>query len=186
MVQSRKAIGDRTTTLLTLRKCARSNAAALGRTLDIDRKKALYHIRKLEMDGLVSGYIPEVIPTVFGTPYLVRILINPKQYQFAEELESTISSLINFLKTGIGHAPLTVYVYQAQKQDDLQINCITMTTDIEVLTKSLYRKQNVAKDTITTHVLNQAHGIPMYSKFSSVIDSELEEYKTSTSKARRK
>lgn len=184
MVQSQKFDRDWTTTLLTLRKCARSNAAGLGRALDIDRKKALYHIRKLENDGLVSGYTPEVIPSVFGNPYLVQVLIDPKQYQFPAELESTITSLIDFMKTGIGHAPLTVYVHQVQ--DDLLINCITMTTDIEALTKSLYHKQNVARDTITTHALNQAHGIPMYSQYSSVIDAGLEKTKASTSKVRSK
>jgi len=178
LVQSQKFDRNWKTILLTLRKCARRDGAALGRALDIDRKKALYHIKKLEEAGLVSGYIPEVIPTVFGTPYLVRILINPKQYQFLAELESTISSLIDFLKTGIGHAPLTVYVDQSQ--DELHINCITMTTDIEVLTESLYRKQNIPRNSTTTHTLKEAHGIPLYSQFSSLIDTKLEERKTST------
>ena len=69
-------MGEWTDTLLTLRKCARSNSAALGRVLDISRANALYRIRKLEEEGLVMGYIPEVVPTVFGTPYLVQVLID--------------------------------------------------------------------------------------------------------------
>lgn len=173
MKQSKKSVGDWTATLLTLRKCARSNAAALGRALDISRANALYRIRKVQEDGLVSGYIPEVVPTVFGDPYLVQVLINPNQYQFQAELDSTISSIIDFLKTGIGHAPLAVYVYQAQEKEDMQINCITMTTDSEALTESLYREQNVARDSISSHLLKDAHGVPMYSQFSTLTDSKV-------------
>ena len=180
MKQSKKSVGEWTDTLLTLRKCARSNSAALGRVLDISRANALYRIRKLEEEGLVMGYIPEVVPTVFGTPYLVQVLIDPNQYQFQTELESTISSLIEFLKTGIGHAPLTVYVYQAQKKNEMQINCITMTTDIETLAESIYRKQNVARDSISVHSLRDAYGVPMYSQFSTLIDSESSGYKNPT------
>jgi DNA-binding Lrp family transcriptional regulator len=172
MIQRKKSTGDWTSTLLTLRKCARSFPAALGRILDIPRATALYRIRKLEEDGLVSGYIPMVDPTLFGPPFLVQVLINPKQYQFPEELQSTITSLIEFLKTGIGHAPLTIYVYQGQEQDYLQINCITMTPDIKGLVTSLYREQNIARDSITTLPLNDAHGVPVYSQFSPLEDIE--------------
>lgn len=186
MKQSKKSVGDWTTTLLALRKCARSNSAALGRALDISRANALYRIRKLEEDGLVSGYIPAVVPTVFGNPYLVQVLINPNQYQFQAELDSTISSIIDFLKTGIGHAPLTVYVHQAQKKSEMQINCITMTTDIEALAESLYREQNVARDSISSHLLKDAHGFPMYSQSSTLIDSKLSGRKTPVDKVGRK
>ena len=185
MKQSKKTVGEWTDTLITLRKCSRSNSAALGRALDISRANALYRIRKLEEEGLVMGYIPQVVPTVFGTPYLVQVLINPNQYQFQTELDSTISSIIEFLKTAVGHAPLTVYVYQAQERKEMQINCITMTTDIEALAESLYRKQNIARDSISVHSLRDAHGVPMYSQFSTLIESKLSEQKTPTVKARR-
>ncbi|TFG34199.1 Lrp/AsnC family transcriptional regulator [Candidatus Thorarchaeota archaeon] len=170
MAQSQKFDRDWTTILLTLRKCARSNAACLGRALDIDRKKSLYHIRKLEDDGLVLGYIPEVIPSVFGKPYLVQVTIDSKLYQFQTELESTITGLIDYLKTGVGHAPLTVYV--DKNQNESQVNCITMTTDIEALKTNIYRKQNMAKESVTAHLLDQAYGIPMYNQSSSIDDSE--------------
>ena len=185
MKQSKKSVGEWTDTLLTLRKCARSNSAALGRALDISRANALYRIRKLEEEGLVTGYIPQVVPTVFGTPYLVQVLIDPNQYQFQTELESTISSIVEFLKTSVGHAPLTVYVYQAQETKEMQINCITMTTDIEALIESLYRKENVARDSISTHLLKDAHGVPMYSQFSTLTESNFSGQKTPTDKARR-
>jgi len=170
LVQSQKFDRDWTTILLTLRKCARSNAACLGRALDIDRKKSLYHIRKLEDDGLVLGYIPEVIPSVFGYPYLIQVTIDSKLYQFQIELESTITGLIDYLKTGVGHAPLTVYVHKIQNES--QVNCITMTTDIEALKTNVCRKQNMATDSVTAVLLDQAHGIPMYNPSSSIDDSE--------------
>ena len=170
MVQSQKFDKDWTTILLTLRKCARSNAACLGRALDVDRKKSLYHIRKLEDDGLVLGYIPEVIPSVFGKPYLIQVTIDSKLYQFQTQLESTILRLVDFLKTGVGHAPISIYVHKIQ--NEIQVNCITMTTDIETLKTDIYRKQNMARDSVTTHLLDQAHGIPMYGQSSSIDDSE--------------
>jgi len=48
----------------------------------------------------------------------------------------------------------------------LQVNCVTMTHDIELLVESLYREQNIAKEIITTVPLNEAYGIPKYGKFS--------------------
>ena len=169
MVQSQKFDRDWTKTLLALRECARSNAACLGRSLDIDRKKALYHIRKLETDGLVSGYIPEVVPSVFGKPYLVQVRIDPQQYQFKTELESTITSLMDFLKTAVGHAPLAVYVHKIKSE--LQVNCVTMTTDIDALKINISRKQNMAREAVISHLLEQAHGIPMYHQSSTIDDS---------------
>ena len=171
-MQRKKTMGDWTSTLLTLRKCARSFPAALGRALDIPKATALYRIRQLEEDGIVSGYIPMVDPTVFGSPYLVRVLINPKQYQFSEELQSTITSLLDFFQTAIGHAPLSCYVYQSQEKENWEVNCITMTHDIKELATSLYREQNIARDSITTFPLNYAHGVPVYSQFSPLKDTE--------------
>jgi DNA-binding Lrp family transcriptional regulator len=171
LAQRKKPVDDWLASLLTLRKCARSFPAAFGRALDIPRATALYRIRKLEEDGLVTGYIPMTVPTAFGTPYLVRININPKQYQFHEELQSTINSLVDFFETGIGHAPLSIYVYHDQEQDVWQVNCITMTSDIKRLTGTLYREQNIARESILTFLLNDAHGIPMYS-YSSILDAK--------------
>ena len=170
-MQKKKPVDDWLASLLTLRKCARSFPAAFGRALDIPRATALYRIRKLEEDGLVLGYIPIAVPEIFGTAYLIRININPKQYQFHEELQSTINSLVDFFKTGIGHAPLSIYVYNDKEQDVWQVNCITMTSDIKKLTDALYREQNIARESIFTFLLNDAHGVPMYS-YSSILDSE--------------
>ncbi|TFG26342.1 Lrp/AsnC family transcriptional regulator [Candidatus Thorarchaeota archaeon] len=166
----KKIIGDWTSTLLTLRNNVRSHPAGLGRALDIPKSTALYRIRKLEEDGLVLGYTPEVIPSLFGSPYLVQVLIDSKLYQFQTELESTIAGLVDFLKTSIGHAPLTVYVQRIQ--NELHVNCITMTTDIEALKTTIYRKQNMARDAVTAHLLDQAHGIPMYHQSSTIDNSE--------------
>lgn len=179
MIQRKKTYRDWKTILLTLRDCARGNAACLGRALDIDRVKARYHINKVKDDGLVLGYTPEIDPTLFGTPHFVQILYEPKLYRFPTQLEDTISSLIEYLKEGIGHAPLTVYVYKTQEH--LQLNCITMTTDIEALVNNLYHEKNIARETITTYELEQAHAVPMYSKHSSVVNTKPDS-KTSKSK----
>jgi len=168
--QQKKTIGDWTATLLSLRNSVKSSPAALGRALDIPKSTALYRTRKLEDDGLVLGYIPEVIPSIFGKPYLVQVIIDSNLYQFQAELESTIEGLIDFLKTGVGHVPLTVYVHK--NQSELQINCITMTTDIEALKTNVCRKQNMSTDSVTVDLLDQAHGIPMYNPSSSIDDSE--------------
>jgi len=168
--QRKKTIGDWTDTLLTLRDCVKSHPAALGRALDIPKSTALYRIRKLEEDGLVLGYTPEAIPSVFGKPYLIQVSIDSNLYKFQSELESTIMGLVEFLKTSVGHAPLSIYV--DKKPNKSQVNCITMTTDIETLKTNIYRKQNMAKDSVTAHLLDQAYGIPMYNRASSIDNSE--------------
>jgi hypothetical protein len=107
-----------------------------------------------------------VTPRTFGDPYLVRVSIDPRQYEIREELEATVIALRNFLLAGIRHAPLSFYVYQDQEDNLLQVNCVTMTSDIKSLVESLYREQNIAKEIITTVPLDEAYGIPKYSKFS--------------------
>jgi DNA-binding Lrp family transcriptional regulator len=154
LTQRTRSADDWLASLLTLRECARSFPAAFGRALDIPRATALYRIRKLEEDGLVTGYIPMTIPTVFGTPYLVRVNISPKQYQFHEELQSKINSLVDFFETGVGHAPLSIYVYHDQEQDVWQVNCIAMTSDIKRLTGALYHEQNIARESVLTSLLS--------------------------------
>jgi len=47
-----------------------------------------------------------------------------------------------------------------------------MTTDIEALKTNICRKQNMATDSITVNLLDQAHGIPMYNPSSSIDDSK--------------
>jgi hypothetical protein len=129
----------------------------LGRALDIDRVKARYHINKAQDDGLVLEYTPVVIPSVFGTPHLVQINFDSNLYKFPEQLEDTISKLIEYLKECIE-----------------QLNCITMTDNIDSLVNSLYHEKNIARENITTYDLKEVHGVPMYSEFSSVIDTKPE------------
>jgi len=124
----------------------------------------------LEEEGIVVGYTPQVIPSVFGKPYLIQVIVDSKLYQFQTELESTIVGLIDFLKTGVGHTPLSVYVQK--NQNKLQVNCITMTTDIDALKINISRKQNMAREAVISHLLEQAHGIPTYHSSSTIDDSE--------------
>jgi hypothetical protein len=112
----------------------------------------------------VTGYTPTVTPRTFGNPYLVQVSIDPTQYEIREDLEATIIALRDFLLAGIRHAPLSLYVYQ--EDNVLQVNCVTMTHDIKSLVESIYREQNIAKEIITTVPLNEAYGIPKYSRFS--------------------
>ncbi len=169
MSQRKKNIGDWTDTLLALRNCVKSHPAGLGRALDIPKSTALYRTRKLEEEGIVVGYTPQIIPSVFGRPYLIQVLVDSKLYQFQTELDSTIAGLIDFLKTGVGHTPLSIYVQKNQSK--LQVSCITMTTDIDTLKINISRKQNMAREAVISHLLEQAHGIPMYHQSSTIDDS---------------
>ena len=155
-----------TNVLLALPSCATSSATRLARSLGLPRGTVTYHIQRLQEKGLVTGYTPTVTPRTFGDPYLVRVSIDPRQYEIREDLEATVIALRDFLLAGIRHAPLSLYVYQDQEDNALQVNCVTMTTDIKLLVESIYREQNIAKEIITTIPLNEAYGFPMYSKFS--------------------
>jgi len=155
-----------TNVLLALPSYATSSATQLARSLGFPRGTVTYHIQRLQEKGIVTGYTPIVTPRTFGDPYLVRVSIDPKQYEIREDLEATIIALRDFLLSGIRHAPLSLYVYQDQEDNVLQVNCVTMTSDIKSLVESLYREQNIAKEIITTVPLKEAYGIPKYSKFS--------------------
>jgi len=155
-----------TNVLLALPSCATSSATRLARSLGFPRGTVIYNIQRLQKKGIVTGYTPTVPPQTFGDPYLVRVSIDPKQYEIREDLEATVFALRDFLLAGIRHAPLSLYVYQDQKDNVLQVNCVTMTRDIELLVESIYREQNIAKEIITTVPLKEAYSIPKYSKFS--------------------
>ena len=160
-------------TLLALRKCARGFPASLARELEIPRGTARDRIRMLEEDGIVTEYTPVVNPKTFGSPYLIQIEVDPDSYKISEDLEATIDSLKEFLNAGIGHAPLSFYVYQDTENDVWKIHCQTMTFNIDFLIESLYREQNIARECISCVSLLDADGVPNYSKFSLKQENEL-------------
>ena len=148
MQQKMNTDEQRITTLLTLRDCVTSSPATLARALEIHRTTARYRIQVLQEEGFVRGYTPIVMPTLFGKPYLVKIRIDPKQYQFEEDLQTTLTSLKEYFQSGIGHAPLSVYSYRQDKM--WAVHCITTTKNVDKLCDSIY----------------DADGIPGYSMFS--------------------
>lgn len=162
-------------TLLVLRKCARGFPASLARELKIPRTTARDRIQILEEEGTVTDYIPIVTPKTFGNPYLIQIEVNPFDYTLSEDLEATVDSLKKFLNAGIGHAPLCFYVYHDSENDVWKINCLTMTFNIEYLTESFYREQNIARECISYVSLIDADGVPNYSKFSLKQENSLRE-----------
>ncbi len=155
---------QRMTTLLTLRDCVTSSPATLARALDIHRTTARYRIQILQEEGYVRGYTPIVTPTLFGKPYLVKIKIDPKQYQFDEDLQTTLASLKEYFQSGIGHAPLSVYSYKEKSM--WMVHCITTTAGVDKLCDSIYHEQNIARENIEYIPLHDADGIPGYSMFS--------------------
>ncbi|MDF1541281.1 MAG: Lrp/AsnC family transcriptional regulator [Candidatus Thorarchaeota archaeon] len=170
MHQKMNQTQQRIITLLTLRDCVTSSPATLARLLDIHRTTARYRIQVLQDEGYVTGYTPIVEPSHFGKPYLIKIQIDTRQYQFKEDLTTTIEALREFLQTGIGHAPLSVYVF---KESKLQIvHCVTMTKNIEKFCDSIYHEQNIARENIEHMDLQDADGIPGYTVFSLREDEE--------------
>jgi len=153
-------------TLLALRKCVRGYPVSLARDLEIPRTTASDRIKTLEQEGIVTEYTPVVSPKIFGSPYLIRIEVNPESYKIQEDLEATIDSLREFLNAGIGHAPLCFYVYHDTDNDVWKVHCQTMTFNIDSLIESLYREQNIAREYISYVSLIEADGVPNYSKFS--------------------
>lgn len=164
LTDSKTEVTEWADTLLALRSCARSFPARLGRHEDLPRATARYRIKRLEEEGIVTDYIPVAKPQVFGTPYLVTVRVNPKDYQFKEDLIDTVDSLREFVQSGIGHAPLVFYVIRGP--EDWQVSFVIVTSNIEAFSESLYREQNIARENIETIQLSEVDGIPNYSKFS--------------------
>jgi DNA-binding Lrp family transcriptional regulator len=155
-----------------LRECARGFPVALARKLEVPRSTARQRIQTLEEEGIVIDYIPIVVPQTFGSAYLVRIEVNPADYKIASDLRATIDAIKEFLNAGVGHAPLAIYVYLDSEVELWRVHCLTMTFDIESLTESLYREQNIARECISCFSLEDVEGIPNYSKFSLVQQEE--------------
>ncbi|TET10470.1 MAG: hypothetical protein E3J86_05615 [Candidatus Thorarchaeota archaeon] len=153
-------------TLLTLRNCARGFPATLARALEIPRSTARHRIQALEEDGIVQDYLPLVRPETFGRPYLIQVGINPEDYKFSGELESTVDALKEHFQAGIGHAPICFYYHTDSDCDLLRINCVTMTFNINHLIDTLYNEQNIARENIEVTSLDFANGVPDFSKFS--------------------
>jgi DNA-binding Lrp family transcriptional regulator len=153
-------------TLLTLRTCARGFPMALARALEIPRSTARHRIHALEEEGIVTGYTPVVTPQTFGSPYLIQIDINPADYKINTDLHDTVIALKEFFNTGIGHAPLSFYIFKDSECDLLRVHCLTMTFKINQIIDDIYHKQNIARENICYTVLEEAGGVPNYSKFS--------------------
>jgi len=153
-------------TLLALRTCSRGFPVALARALEIPRSTARHRIQTLEEEGIVIGYTPVVTPQTFGSPYLIQIDINPEDYKISTELEDTVIALKEFFSTGIGHAPLSFYFFKDVENDLLRVHCLTMTFNVDHLIDTIYHKQNIARENINYISLDEADGVPNYSKFS--------------------
>ncbi|MGY5852768.1 MAG: hypothetical protein RTU92_04300, partial [Candidatus Thorarchaeota archaeon] len=153
-------------TLLTLRECVRSAPATMASILRITRQAARLRIRSLENDRTITGYIPIARPDTFGEAFLLKIIIQADQYKLQEDLEATINSIREFLKTGVGHAPLSTYVYYDYALDSWNIHCVTMTNDTEGMVEKLYREKNIARENIDIVPLAHVDGIPMYGNLS--------------------
>jgi DNA-binding Lrp family transcriptional regulator len=153
-------------TLLTLRTCTRGFPMALAKALEIPRSTARHRIQALEEEGIVTGYTPVVTPQTFGSPYLIQIDINPNDYKISSDLDDTVEALKEFLNTGVGHAPLCFYFFKDSENDLLRVNCLTMTFNVNQLVDGIYHKQNIARENINYVSLDDADGVPNYSKFS--------------------
>jgi DNA-binding Lrp family transcriptional regulator len=157
-------------TVLGLRECARSTPAALARLQGIPGATARYRINKVEEEGLVVGYTPVVRPGFFGDAYLIKIRLEPKNYQFKEDLVSTVEGLKGFFEEAIGHAMLSFYQYQ----DDgvWQVQAVVLVRDADAFTDSLYRRQNIAQESIEVVALDDASGVPTYSQHSILKENQ--------------
>lgn len=153
-------------TLLALRICARGFPMALAREMEIPRSTARDRILALEEEGIVTGYIPMVTPQTFGSPYMIQIDINPNDYKISSDLNDTAKALKEYLNRGVGHAPICVYNFFDKENDLLRVHCITMTKNIEILIDAIYHRQNIARENISYVPLDDAEGVPNYSKFS--------------------
>ena len=153
-------------TLLTLRRCARGFPMALARELEIPRTTARRRIQALESEGIVTGYTPVVAPQTFGSPHLIQIDLNPDDYKISSDLDETVRALKEFLNSGVGHAPLSFYFFRDSETDLLRVRCLTMTFKIDQLIDEIYHRQNIARENISYTALDDADGVPNYSKFS--------------------
>ncbi|MHA1808020.1 MAG: hypothetical protein ACTSX2_10675 [Candidatus Thorarchaeota archaeon] len=151
-------------TLLELKDCVRPSPSMLARAMDIPRTTAQGRIKMLEQENSVVGYVPWVTPHVFGSPFLIEIEIDPKEYKFHDDLALAIKSLKEYMKQCIDHALLTFYVYE--KDGMVHIRAIVLTTDIEQVLNRLYREQNIARETMTSIPLKDAYGIPKFGRQS--------------------
>ena len=166
MEVSKIAANHKEDTLLTLRSCARGFPMALAKEMEIPRTTARRRIQALEEEGIVTGYTPVVTPQTFGSPYLVQIDINPDDYKINSEIDDTVGALKEFLNLGLGHAPLSFYFFNDFENDLIRVGCLTMTRCIDYLIDEIYRRQNIAKENISYIPLEEADGVPNYSKFS--------------------
>ena len=166
MEELRMSVNHKEDTLLTLRTCARGFPMALARALEIPRSTARHRIQALEEEGIVTGYTPVVTPQTFGSPYLIQIDINPEDYKIGTDLDDTVLALKEFLNTGVGHAPLCFYFFNDSENNLLRVQCLTMTYNIDQLIDSIYNRQNIARENISYTTLEEADGVPNYSKFS--------------------
>ncbi|MGY5852179.1 MAG: Lrp/AsnC family transcriptional regulator, partial [Candidatus Thorarchaeota archaeon] len=153
-------------TLLTLRECVRSAPATMASILRITRQAARQRIQILENNETVTGYIPIVRPDTFGEPVLLQVKIDTSQYKLQEDLGATIASIREFLQSGVGHAPLSTYVYHDEKSGSWNIHCVTMTNDTEGMVEKLYREENIARENIDIVPLTHVDGVPMYGNLS--------------------
>ncbi len=154
-----------TQVLLALREGTRSWPLKVRRELsDIPRQTVEYQIKKLEEEGIVTGYTPIVIPEAFGDSYLISIPINPKDYQFQNDAETKIDAISKFFEEAINCAPISFFVLS--ENDFLQVQSVVVSTDVEGLVDRLSVRLNIAREDISVSQLERVRGIPNYGKFS--------------------
>jgi DNA-binding Lrp family transcriptional regulator len=148
-------------TLLALRHCTRADSTKAARLIETHPSTVRDRIQALRDQEIVRGYAPVVDPTSFGLPYLFCIDVDASEYRLPEDADKTVEGLCEFFHEGIGHAPLSFYVYY---EGDSQrcVRCVTMTYDVERVIGDICHQQNIARENISVLELEMAEGIPNY------------------------
>lgn len=166
MSEKPRLSGKMTQVLLALREGVRSWPLKVRRELsDIPRQTVEYQIKKLEEEGIIRGYTPIVIPGAFGEPYLLKLSIDPKGYQFQKDAELKIDAISRFFKEAIDQAPVSFFVLSDENRK-LQVHAVTVTRNHEKLAERLSAELNIAREDISIAPLQRVEGIPDYSKHS--------------------
>lgn len=152
-------------TLLALRHCTRADSTKAARLIETHPSTVRDRIQALRDQEIVQGYTPVVDPTSFGRPYLFCIDVDVSEYTLPEDADKTVEGLCQFFHKGIGHAPLSFYVYHEPDSQSC-VRCVTMTYDTERVIGDICHQQNIAREKISILELEMAEGIPNYNDHS--------------------
>lgn len=148
-------------TLLALRKCVRADSTKVARLIETHPSTVRNRLDALRDQGIIRGYVPDLDPLNFGKPHLIQIDIDSARYRFPEEITKTVEALSQFFLLAVGHAPLSIFVFQDSDSRHC-VRCVTMAYDIEKVINDISQQQNIARECISTIELDTAEGIPIY------------------------